>query len=296
MASLKEIKSRIVSVENTLKITSAMKMVASAKLHKVENVTRNLSMYKNSLFGILKSLCDDVKLHSASIYTIPHESKNNVALIAFSSNGSLCGNFNNEIIDILKKTVEKYRSEGVNNLVIFPIGEKVTKAVQKAGLKTDLSFNNMAEAVSFNDTAAVSRYMMSKFNECAFDEISVVYTQFISAGQHKAVSEVFLPLTAGQLLSGNVADGESKINRDFNDYILEPSGEAILEHLLPYALNSKMYDMHLSSNASEYASRMVAMQTASDNAAELLDDLKLNYNKKRQQNITEELTDISNAS
>lgn len=261
-------------------------MVASAKLRKVQNVTLTLKNYKESLFDILDNLLSedrDIVVPMA----LPHEEKRHVSIVAFASNTSLCGSFNNNVTKLLKTTVEEYLAQGVK-ITVYPVGEKIYKAAVKLGYEVVADYRHYAAEASYSQIADFARQMMERYVAGETDEVCMVYTRFYSAGRQVPETARFLPMELSSIVSSNG-------NGEYRDYILEPSAEGIIEHLLPYAMCTKFYDVFLSATASEHAARMVAMQTASDNASDLVDELRLTYNKQRQQAITEELTDISNS-
>lgn len=284
MASLKEIKARISSVRSTLKITQAMKMVASAKLRKAQKMVAGLDAYKSALNDILLRLrhC----MAGSPLTEAPAAAPARVAIIVFSSNTALCGSYNSNIFKALEARIAAISEEG-GEVMVYPVGEKVAKMARKAGRDVCPDFVAAGDALSYADMAAMAQSFMDSFCEGRFTRVELLYMHYHSAARQTITSNVWLPL------SGTPA-AEAEAGAFDDDVIIEPSAEEVVEKLLPLAMRTDMYATLLSSNASENACRMIAMQTASDNAQDLLQQLQLTYNKQRQQDITEELTDISN--
>ena len=280
MASLKEVKRRISTVNNTRKITSAMKMVASAKLHKAQASITNMLPYEQHLSGLLTKLLRDSDM---CLWNTPRKEVRRVALVVCSSNTSLCGGFNVTIIKHTLKWIEEHRVLGVGNLLLYPIGKKVADALQKQGFSIQGDFQHLADKPSFNEASTLAQHLMELFSKGEVDRVELLYNHFKSMASQVLTHEVYLPMpTSGtQSASNNQAD-----------YILEPSRKELLAMLLPKVLRLKLYTVLLDSNTSEHASRTMAMQIATDNADGLLQELTLMYNKTRQQAITSELLDI----
>lgn len=317
MPSLKEIKSRIASVNSTRKITSAMKMVASSKLHHAQTAIENMLPYENMLEHILKTF-----LVSASDVELPFDQERpvkKVALIVFSSNSSLCGGFNANIIKTMLHAIEEYRKQGLTNddIIIYPIGRKVEEKVRKLGLRSAGSFVHLADKPNSAQCRDISVEAGTMFLEGKVDKVELIYHHFKSAGSQVLTRRTFLPIDLhddvgadnDRDLTSNLATKKSQEylkNRNkqeeereqatvkpLNDnFLVEPDLKTVLTELVPKELHLMVYTALLDSNASEHAARMVAMQTATDNADELLRELNLQYNKSRQAAITSELLDI----
>lgn len=317
MPSLKEIKSRIASVNSTRKITSAMKMVASSKLHHAQTAIENMLPYENMLEHILKTF-----LVSAPDVELPFDQERpvkKVALIVFSSNSSLCGGFNANIIKTMLHAIEEYRKQGLTNddIIIYPIGRKVEEKVRKLGLRSAGSFVHLADKPNSAQCRDISVEAGTMFLEGKVDKVELIYHHFKSAGSQVLTRRTFLPIDLhddvgadnDRDLSSNLATKKSQEylkNRNkqeeereqatvkpLNDnFLVEPDFKTVLTELVPKELHLMVYTALLDSNASEHAARMVAMQTATDNADELLRELNLQYNKSRQAAITSELLDI----
>lgn len=283
MASLKEVKGRIASVNSTKKITSAMKMVASAKLHKAQNAIENMLPYERRLNHILTSFLSTEQTFD-SPYIVTREVKR-VAIVVFSSNTSLCGGFNANIIKHLMLVIDEYKSLGLENVLLYPVGKKVAEALKRAGFRIEGDFQSMAEKPSYKEAATLARAIMRLYAAKELDKVELIYNHFRSTALQILTRETYLPI---QLKAEETVDRQGYLA----DYIVEPSVEEVMEELIPTVLSMKMYTVLLDSNASEHAARTMAMQTATDNANELLQDLTVLYNKSRQQAITNELLDI----
>lgn len=281
MASLKEVKGRIATVNNTRKITSAMKMVASAKLHKAQAAITNMLPYEQRLHRLLTNFLNGEEV--LSCYTNVKEVKR-IALVVFSSNSSLCGGFNANVIKHTHQWLDEHQALGKENILIYPIGRKVADAMIKQGYEVQGDFQHMADKPSFAEASALAQELMDKFERGEVDQIEVLYNHFKNTASQILTHEVYLPIPIKA--SDEIAPKEE------TDYILEPSREELLQMLLPKVLRMKFYTILLDSNASEHAARTMAMQIATDNADDLLQELTLMYNKTRQQAITNELLDI----
>lgn len=286
MASLKEIKTRITSVKSTKKITSAMKMIASSKLHKAQAAISNFLPYQAKLDAILTNL-----LSSDTSYDSPFTQTRDVkrvAIVAFASNSSLCGAYNANVVKEFNATYNKYKTLGKDNILIYPIGKKIADAVKKQGLVSQGDYKEMADKPSYVMVQDLAKDLIKKYIDREIDEVVLIYHHFISTGSQKLINADFLPFD----LSHAQSDEAATKNTVQTDYILEPSKEEILESLIPTVLYSRLYAALLDANASEHAARTMAMQIASDNADELVQDLIIQYNKSRQQAVTNQLLDI----
>lgn len=280
MASLKEIKSRIQSVKSTQKITSAMKMVSSAKLRKAQKTIENFFPYEERLNGLLRNFLS-AEEHNSSVFSEVREVKR-VAIVVFSSNSSLCGGYNSNVAKLLTQAVEKYHKLGREHIVILPVGKKVTKVSRKLGFEPYANFDSMADKPSYAAALSLADDLMQLFRNKDIDKVELIYHHFVSKSSQVLTSETFLPIQLKPAEAGTIA----------LDYIVEPDRETIMSELIPKVLRLKIYTALLDSNASEHAARTMAMQMATDNATDLLQELSLQYNKSRQQAITNELLDI----
>ena len=314
MPSLKEIKGRISSVNSTRKITSAMKMVASSKLHHAQQMIENMLPYENMLERILKTfLASEADAHTVFSEVRPVK---RIALVAYSSNSSLCGGFNTNVAKLLHSVVEENMSLGKDNIVVYPIGRKVAEQAKKMGLPIAGDFTRLAEKPNVSECIEIAKELGKKFVEGEIDQVELLYHHFKSAGSQILQRKTFLPIdiTSGvgqdnnrdlshktvtaemqAYLKENQKEEQKKEEHvvPLNDnFIVEPDMSTVLKLLIPKLAHLMLYTALLDSIASEHAARMVAMQTATDNADELLRELNLQYNKSRQQAITNELLDI----
>ena len=277
MATLKEIKGRISSVQSTLKITSAMKLVASARLRKAQVAIESMRPYSDRLQGILVRL-----LSAPGVAAVPGAGAagtgEQVVIVGVSSNSSLCGAFNANIIRRVQELLEEYPGA-----IVYGIGRKLSDYLRKAGRPSPENWNELSEHPSYAAASALSGRLRQAFAEGKVGKVLLVYNHFYSTARQAPVVETFLPAF---IPSGESVEGET-------DYILEPSPAALLEELFPKVLDLRFYTALLDSAAAEHAARTVAMQMATDNGQELLQELTLQYNKSRQQKITAEILDLA---
>lgn len=313
MASLKEIKNRITSVQSTRKITSAMKMVASSKLHHAQQMIENMLPYEGMLEHILKTfLASDVDAKGSITQARRVQT---VAILVFSSNSSLCGGFNANVLKMMQKSIDAYQQEGVN-VIVYPIGRKAAEKVNKLHVTSAGDFSQLADKPNSIECAEIGRRLQEEFDNGTIDKVEMIYHHFKSAGSQILQNKILLPIDIESAmdydhfrdLKSTIASEEAtkylqehQKERSYenekgsvlnDNFIVEPDMQSVLSMLVPRYVNLMIYTALLDSNASEHAARMVAMQTATDNADELLRTLNLQYNKSRQQAITNELLDI----
>ena len=300
MPSLKEIKGRIASVNSTRKITSAMKMVASSKLHHAQQMIENMLPYENMLERILRSfLASEADAHTvfSEVRPVKH-----VAFVVYSSNSSLCGGFNANVTKMLHAAVEEYSALGKENILVYPVGRKIAEQVQKMGLESGGDFTELADKPNVAQCIDIARELGEKFLKGEIDRIELIYHHFKSAGSQILQRKTFLPIDVNEAigqdndrdlshktvtpemqeyLRKNAKEEEKKKieSKPLNDnFIVEPDMDTVLKTLIPKLAHLMLYTALLDSNASEHAARMVAMQTATDNADELLRVLNMQYN------------------
>lgn len=315
MPSLKEIKTRIASVNSTRKITSAMKMVASSKLHHAQVMIENMLPYETLLEHILKTFIAS-EADASNVFTVERP-VHKLALVVFSSNSSLCGGFNANVLKLMEQALDDYSDIGRENIVIYPIGRKVAEKAAKQRLNVAGDFTDLADNPNVQKCIDIARDLGTKFLHGELDRVEMIYHHFKSAGSQILTRKTFLPIDVESELqrdherdlsttvvtkeaqeylkrNGKGHDQQQQCEaKPLNDnFIVEPDMRTVLTALIPKLIHLMLYTALLDSNASEHAARMVAMQTATDNADELLRDLKLQYNKSRQQTITSELLDI----
>ena len=292
MASLKEVKTRINSVKSTRKITSAMKMVASAKLHKAQGAIENMLPYQKKLNKILTNfLSADLPIESP--YVQEREVKR-VAIVVFSSNTSLCGAFNANVIKMMMQTIGEFRTLGQDNILIFPVGKKVDEAAKRMGFKPQEVSPTLSDKPTYQEPAELAHRLMDLYVAGEVDRVEIIYHHFKSMGVQILLRETYLPINLTNVVSEEDRENEEEVqeNEIANDYIIEPNAEELIASLIPTVLSQKIFTAAVDSNASEHAARTLAMQVATDNANELIQDLTKQYNKSRQQAITNELLDI----
>lgn len=282
MASLKEIRARISSVASTQKITNAMKMVSAAKLKKAEATNLKFVPYKTKLSESLTNY-----LSSAGDCNIPlseHRDIKRVALMVFSSNSGLCGVFNSNINKLFKSAYESYeKSIGRENIMVFAVGKKFNDYLKRVGLTAEKAYLEIGEKPNYEDACEISDMFIKMFLHQKVDKVELIYNHYKNTGIQIPQREVVLPI------STDIENGTS--NNTF-DYIVEPSKDEFINELVPKVLRTTFFSTLLDSYTSEQGARTTAMHIASDNAEALSQELKIQYNKARQEVITNELIDI----
>ena len=281
MASLKEVKSRILSVNSTQQITKAMKMVAAAKLRRAQDRVIQLRAYSDKLQTILNNLSSS----SGSNSKLLEERKiNKVLLIVVGSDKGLCGSFNSSVIKYTNQLIESdYKKHYENKkLTILPIGKKMFDHYKKRNFLILDKFWSILKKSSYDDVTGISNFLMNEFILENYDKIDIIFNEFKNVAVQNTMTSTFLPVN------------EENDDEDKNDtnYIFEPNQKDILNKLIPKALTANLFKTILESNASEQGARMTAMSQATDNATELLKELKLSYNRSRQAAITKEILEI----
>ena len=269
-----------------------MKMVASAKLHKAQGAIENMLPYQRKLNKILTNfLSADLPIESP--YIKAREVKR-VAIVAFSSNTSLCGAFNANVIKMLLQTVGEFRTLGQDNILIFPVGKKVDEAAKRLGFQPQETSATLSDKPSYQEASELAHRLMKMYIAGEIDRVELIYHHFKSMGVQILLRETYLPIDLTHLVDGEEKEKDDEVQGGeiANDYIIEPSAEELIANLIPTVLSQKLFTAAVDSNASEHAARTLAMQVATDNANELIQDLTKQYNKSRQQAITNELLDI----
>ena len=269
-----------------------MKMVASAKLHKAQGAIENMLPYERKLNKILTNfLSADLPVESP--YIKAREVKR-VAIVAFSSNTSLCGAFNANVIKMLLQTVGEFRTLGQDNILIFPVGKKVDEAVKRLGFEPQETSPTLSDKPSYQEASELAHRLMEMYVSGEIDRVELIYHHFKSMGVQILLRETYLPIDLTRVVDEEEKQKEEEVQGGdiANDYIIEPSAEELIANLIPTVLSQKLFTAAVDSNASEHAARTLAMQVATDNANELIQDLTKQYNKSRQQAITNELLDI----
>ena len=284
MANLKEVRTRIASVSSTQQITSAMKMVSAAKFRRAQNAIIGMRPYAASLQGIISDIGE-----GQGAVTPYHAVRpvHTVVLVVVTSNKGLCGAFNSNVLKLAQQRIAHWRGEGVK-LQLVCIGKKATELLSRQKDLSVASYDEFLDAPAFDTIAVLADSLMADFKDKRIDHVEVVYNQFKNSLSQVLTCEQWLPVAPVK-----AAEPGAKTN---NDYIYEPSQEEILREMIPLTLRSTFYRMVLDSLAAEHGARMTAMQKATDNATELLKDLRLSYNKARQASITNEIIEIVSGS
>lgn len=354
MPSLKEIKGRINSISSTLAITSAMKMVAAAKLQKAQMAIQNMLPYERRLHSMLIDLMGAMNISAAAsedgsvrgsgsaergfdqsgdrlslsnrhdlagmdgAYSLMAQREvRKVAIVAFASNSSLCGAFNSNVIREATAVINEYRASGLGDadITAYSVGRKMAEAMKKLGFPSPADFTKMSDSPSYEAASALAQELLDGFVSGRFDKVELVYNHYKSTSSQPTTRQTYLPLSladaTADLQAGKIADSasESDTNRgaepvgapvvrqssptaEASDLIVEPSKEELIATLLPKVIRLRIFTTLLDSAAAEHAARTVAMQLATDNGNDLLQELTLEYNKGRQQKITSEILDL----
>lgn len=281
--ALKEVRNRISSVQSTQQITKAMKMVSAAKLRRAQDAIMQMRPYAQKLQEMLSNIISNTEgeINMALAKDRPVEK---VMLIVITSDRGLCGGYNSNLIKLAKSVIRaKYETQfAKGNVEIVPLGKKAYEHFTKHQFQCETRFWNIFSRLTFEDVAATSKYAMDKFAAGEVDAVEIVYSEFRNAATQLFVSEQFLP----------VQKAEKKAGEAKADFIFEPGVDVLIEELMPKILNTQLYKAMLDAHASEHGARMTAMDKATENAEELLRNLKISYNRARQAAITTELTEI----
>jgi len=278
---LKEVRERITSVQNTMQITSAMKMVAAAKLRRAQDAITRMRPYAEKLQAVLSNVSASLD-SSEGVFSQKREVKR-VLLVAITSNRGLCGGFNNNII----KAVNTFMKSSNAECHVLPLGKKANDAFRKNASLKPSGFEadtwRIFEDLNFDAAQAVADQIMDQFANGHYDEVKVVYNRFVNAAVQEPVVEAYLPLQPAESDENTSSDTE---------YIFEPNQTEIVERIIPNSLKVQLYKGLLDSHAAEHGARMAAMHQATENGGELLRELRISYNKARQAAITTEILEI----
>lgn len=350
MPSLKEIKGRINSISSTLAITSAMKMVAAAKLQKAQMAIQNMLPYERRLYSMLLDLMGAMNISAAAsedgsvrgpgsaergfdqsgdrlslsnrqdlagmdgAYSLMAQREvRKVAIVAFASNSSLCGAFNSNVIREATAVINEYRASGLGDadITVYSVGRKMAEAMKRLGFPSPADFTKMSDSPSYDAASALAQELFDGFVSGRFDKVELVYNHYKSTSSQPTTRQTYLPLSLADATAdiqvGKITDSASEPYTDkvaepvvrqnsptteTPDLIVEPSKEELIATLLPKVVRLRVFTTLLDSTAAEHAARTVAMQLATDNGNDLLQELTLEYNKGRQQKITSEILDI----
>ncbi|RAW03354.1 ATP synthase F1 subunit gamma [Pseudochryseolinea flava] len=285
MPSLKEVKGRITSVISTQQITKAMKMVAAAKLRKSQDRITQIRPFAQKLASILSNLSAAQSNSDGENWYSQQREVRNVLIVAISSDRGLCGSFNSNIFKGVARLVEeKYKNEyAKGHVTILPIGRKANEYFAKRKVAVVSDYATLFSNLTFDSASAAAEFMMNAFQQGKYDKIEIVYNEFKNVATQILRAEQFLPV---------VPPATSQNTSTQVDYIYQPSQEEIIDGLIPKSLKVQLFKSLLDSSASENGARMTAMDKATENAGELLKQLRLTYNRTRQAAITKEILEI----
>ena len=286
MANLKEVKGRIQTVSPTQQITKAMKMVSAAKLRRAQDRITQMRPYSQKLSKVIQNVSAGLSGENLDNKYSEQRESNNVLLVVVSSDRGLCGGFNNNAFKFVRSLIaEKYSAQqSSGNLSILPIGKKAYDYFRKRDYQVIDTYYELMGHLDFDQVKEAAEYVMASFSEGKFDKVEIVYNEFKNVAVQLIKNEQFLPINMD-------AEEEEEISNP-TDYIFQPTKEFIFKEIIPKSLKIQFYKTLLESNASEQGARMTAMDQATDNATELLKELKLTYNRTRQAAITTEILEI----
>lgn len=282
---LKEVRNRIKSIQSTQQITKAMKMVSAAKLRRAQDAITQMRPYAVKLQEMLQNIVSNTE-GNISMPLAAERQVERVLIVAITSDRGLCGAYNTNIIKLTKQTIrEKYSAQYAKGHVeILPIGKKAWEHFTKNGYKVNEGFWSIFGDLTFENVKAAAAVAMEGFVKGEYDAVEIVYSEFKNAATQRYKVEQFLPIEKVETVEGQKTQNA--------DYIFEPAKEILIEELMPKILNTQFFKAVLDAHASEHGARMTAMDKATDNAGELLRNLKIEYNRARQAAITTELTEI----
>lgn len=284
MANLKEVRNRITSVSSTQQITKAMKMVSAAKLKRAQDNIIKLRPYANKLQEILQNVSASASEGVETTYSQVRP-VNNVLIVVVTSDRGLCGGFNSSVTKAVTQLVNhKYVSHrDSGNIKLLSVGKKGNEFFTRRDFDIIGDYTQLFSDISFDKAKEAAEYAMDSFEKGIYDEVVIVYNEFKNVATQVVKTQQFLPILPMEPVEGEEGN---------TDYIFEPSQDFIVQELIPKSLKIQFYRALLESNASEHGARMTAMDKATDNAGELLKELKLVYNRTRQAAITTEILEI----
>lgn len=283
---LQEIRVRIKAVKDTQQITKAMKMVSASKLRRAQDRITTMRPYADKLNEMLSNIMANVDEQEGMAFN-EERPVNNALIILITSDKGLCGGYNSNLAKLVKGLVEnKYASQSRNNkLTLLCIGKKGYDAFKKSDIKINNDNVDLLTRLDYSESLKVSEHLLTSFLDKEYDAIELVYSKFKNAATQLFTADQFLPVV--KIEAEEVVDEKSK-----TDYIFEPTKEEILNYLIPFILKTLFFRSLLDANASEHGARMTAMDKATENAEDLMKDLRIFYNRARQEEITKELTEI----
>ncbi len=288
MANLKEVRNRITSVNSTQQITKAMKMVSAAKLRRAQDAIIQIRPYASKLDEILANVSTTLEDTADNKYGVTRHELKRAIIVVVTSDRGLCGGFNSSITKATVKYIDEKYAElnRKGRLELVCIGKKGAEFFKKNGYKVNDNYTNLFTKLTFDNVKVAAEYAMNAFENEDVDQVDIVYNEFKNAAIQIVRTNQFLPVLESDDESNQVESSTS------NDYIFEPSKEYIVEELIPKSLRLQFYKSLLDSQASEHGARMTAMDKATENAGEMLKELKLTYNRSRQAAITTEILEI----
>ncbi len=286
MPSLKDIRKRIATVKNTRKITSAMKMVAAAKLRRAQEAAEASRPYAVKMAQVIASLSSRVEADSHPLLE-QRELRDKSLVIVISSNRGLCGGYNSNLLRTVRRYVRD-REAGGQEIHLCCLGRKARQAFKGDEFKTWGNYDGIIGDITFANAKQVAQDAIQAFVDGEFDEVHLAYNEFISAIQYNQVVQPLLPLTVEDLEAGEELDALE----GGSEYIFEPDEESLLAKLLPSHIEVQVLSALLEAEAAEHGARMTAMDSATNNASDMIDSLTLQYNRARQAYITRELVEI----
>lgn len=290
MANLKEVRDRIASVNNTQQITKAMKMVSAAKLRRAQDAITQMRPYANKLDSMLRNILSNLEGDAGTVFG-QERPVERACLVVITSNRGLAGAFNSNVIKAALAAMQGKFADvhAKGELSMLFIGKKGYEYFNKRyadSVNIISDYVNLFDDLSFENTKKVANFLMYSFEEGRYDAVEVAYGQFRNAAMQDTIHVPFLPVPKVELAEGK------EDNSMRADYIFEPSKEGLLSHLVPSILQTQFHKFNLDTHASEHGARMTAMDAATENANELLRELKISYNKARQESITNEILEI----
>ena len=291
MANLKEIRTRITSVSSTRQITSAMKMVAAAKLKKAQDTVTHFKPYVHKMQSIMDDVASSVGKDADNKYAVVRDFRQ-VLIVVITSNKGLCGAFNaNAIKEAVSLAQKKYSSDELpqNKIRYLALGKKGYDILRKRMLPLEVPNSDIIDNLTYDNAAKIAQSLMDAFTAGRYDCIDIVYNEFINAASQKVVTKQFLPMQSEDQSKKKKKSSKGETKTDF---LYEPSKEYVLRELIPQNLRLMLYEALLDSVASEFGARMTSMHQATDNATTLIQELTLQYNKARQAAITNEISEI----
>jgi F-type H+-transporting ATPase subunit gamma len=285
MATLKEIRGRIASVSNIAQITRAMEMVAASRMKRAQDAILAARPYSDELRGALSRVAAAVSEDVDPL--LARRPVRRIGLIVVTTDRGLAGALNaNAIRAVLRYVSERSRTDGESvKISAITVGRKGRDALRRVGIPVEAHFNQLGDKPGFSDVTPIARLVTEDFLAGTYDEIAVAYSSFVSTLSQRPILDVLLPVVQPEM-----AEAQGRTN---DEYLFEPSPEAVLRRLLPHYVAIGLYRAVLENNASEQSARMIAMRNSTDNANELIGDLRLVYNKTRQANITREMIEIA---